>query len=88
MFHAVYLRKKIYSMENNKITIGDKVLLCQGLVLLTAVNFQPRFHLVNRAVSSHEPRGPSRILPLRLTRANVHMDSGSTVGRIILCALF
>ena len=28
MFHAVYLRKKIYSTENNKITIGYKMLLC------------------------------------------------------------
>ena len=40
-----------------------------------------RFRHVNRAVSSREPRGPSRVLPLRFTRANVHMDSGGTVVR-------
>ena len=57
MFHAVYLRKKIYSTENNRITIGYKMLLCRGLVLLTAVNIEPRFRLVNRAVSSREPHG-------------------------------
>ena len=55
------------------------MLLCRGLVLLTAVNIQPRFHLMNHAVLSHEPRGPSCVLPLRFTRANVHMDSGGTV---------
>ena len=79
MFHAVYLRKKIYSTENNKITIGYKMLLCRDLVLLTAGNIQPRYRLVNRTVSSREPRGPSRVLPLWFTRANVHMDSGGTV---------
>ena len=57
------------------------MLLCRGLVLLTAVNIQPRFRLVNRTVSSREPRGPSRALPLRFTRANVHMDSGGTVSQ-------
>ena len=51
------LEKKIYSTENNRITIGYKMLLCRGLVLLTAVNIQPRFRLVNRAVSSREPHG-------------------------------
>ena len=55
------------------------MLLCLGLVLLTAGNIQPRFRLVNRAVSSRGPRGPSHVLPLRFTRANVHMDSGGTV---------
>ena len=79
MFHAVYLRKKIYSTENNRITIGYKMLLFRGLVLLTAVNIEPRFRLVNRTVSSREPHRPSRVLPLRFTRANVHMDSGGTV---------
>ena len=73
------LEKKIYSTENNNLTIGYKMLLCLGLVLLTAGNIQPRFPLVNRTVSSREPRGPSRVLPLRFTRANVHMDSGGTV---------
>ena len=42
------LEKKIYSTENNRITIGYKMLLCRGLVLLTAVNSQSRFRLVNR----------------------------------------
>ena len=51
------LEKKIYSSENNKITIGYKMLLCLGLVLLTTGNIQPRFRLVNRAVSSHKPHG-------------------------------
>ena len=51
------LEKKIYSTENNKITIGYKMLLCLGLVLLTAGNIQPRFRLVKRAVSSREPHG-------------------------------
>ena len=51
------LEKKIYSTENNKLTIGYKMLLCLGLVLLTAGNIQPRFRLVNRAVLSHEPHG-------------------------------
>ena len=49
-FHAVYKllneRKKIYSTENNGITVDYKMLLCRGLVLLTEVNFQPRFNLV------------------------------------------
>ena len=67
-------------MENNKITIGYKILLCLGLVLLTARNIQPRFRLLNRAVSSRELCGPSHVLPLRFTRANVHMDSGGTVS--------
>ena len=57
MFHVVYLRKKIYSTENNKLTIGYKMLLCLGFVLLTAGNIQPRFRLVNRAVSSRESHG-------------------------------
>ena len=51
------LDKKIYSTENKKITIGYKMLLCLGLVLLTVGNIQPRFPLVNRAVSSRELRG-------------------------------
>ena len=51
------LEKKIYSTENNKLTIGYEMLLCLGLVLLTAGNIQPRFRLVNRAVSSREPHG-------------------------------
>ena len=49
--------EKIYSTENNKLTIGYKMLLCLGLVLLTAGNIQPRFRLVNRAVLSREPHG-------------------------------
>ena len=32
------LEKKIFSTENNEITIGYKMLLCLGLVLLTAGN--------------------------------------------------
>ena len=56
MFHAVYLRKKIYSTENNKLTIGYMMLVYLGL-FLTAGNIQPRFRLVNRAVSSREPHG-------------------------------
>ena len=44
VFHVSYglLEKKKYSTEN-KITIRFKMLLCQGLVLLTTVNFRPRF---------------------------------------------
>ena len=40
-FHVLcgLLEKKIYSTENNKITIGYTMLLCRGLVLLTAVKF-------------------------------------------------
>ena len=88
MFHAVYLRKKSISTENNKLTIGYKMLLCLGLVLLTAGNIQPRFRLVNRTVSSRKPRKPPRVLPLQFTRANVHMDSGGTVVHLILLFFF
>ena len=83
------VEKKIYSMENNTITIGYKMPLCQGLALLTTVNFHPRFCLVNCTVLSCSSHGPSHVFPLRFTCANVHMDTGSTALPMIykLCIL-
>ena len=45
-------------MEKQNHDLGYKMPLCRGLVLLTVVNFQPRFHLMNCAVSSHSSRRP------------------------------
>ena len=62
------------------------MLLCRGLILLTAVNIQPRFRLVNRTVSSHEPaRAFTRsALVVHACQCAEFMDSGGTVGYLIL----
>ena len=78
-------RKILFNMK----TITSQRLLFQCFFHLTTVNFNlsfkswsMQFSFVNCMVSSCSSHVPYRILPLRLTRANVHMISGGTVMSI------
>ena len=82
--------EKIHSKENNKNTIANTILLCRHFVHLTIWPFWPVFSRETCGFRSWTarfrlvpPTRNTRVLPLRFTRANVHMISGGTVQEVI-----